>query len=84
MHTFEECKVKLEAVRDTLGHIAKLSKKDYTVTALAESAIHLCDELIREPGLKGDSKDLELQKRYDTLTNMIKKQANDVRNTSGS
>ena len=84
MHTFEECKVKLEAVRETLTHIAKLSKNDYTVTALTESAIQMCDELIREPGLKESPQDQELQKRYNTLTSMLKRQANDSRNTSGS
>ena len=52
-HTFDECLVKVKAIKTLLEQIRRASTEPDTATsyAVADSAIQLCDELVRE----GDS-----------------------------
>ena len=47
MHTFEECKTKIEGIKKSLKRI-KDNGRDYDIVYVAESAIVMCDELLRE------------------------------------
>jgi len=47
VHTFEECKTKIEGIKKSLKRI-KDNGRDYDIVYVAESAIVMCDELLRE------------------------------------
>ena len=49
LHTDEQCKIKVEAVKSLLGQIMRSTKEvEFNSYILAESAVQLCDELLRE------------------------------------
>jgi len=49
MHTYEQCKIKIEGIKSLLGRIKGYSNKENSDTFhMTESAIVMCDELLRE------------------------------------
>jgi len=49
MHTYEQCKIKIEGIKNLLSRIKEHSNKTNSdAIHMTESAIVMCDELLRE------------------------------------
>ncbi|MEO1944647.1 MAG: hypothetical protein ABGY11_10130 [Candidatus Thioglobus sp.] len=49
MHTYEQCKIKIEGIKEILDRIKKHSSKENSdAIHMTESAIIMCNELLRE------------------------------------
>lgn len=47
MHTYEQCKIKIQGIKTLLTRI-KEAERDHDVIHVADSAMVMCDELLRE------------------------------------
>lgn len=48
MHTYEQCKIKIQGIKKTIEMVGNCSKDKHEVLHLVESALAMCDELLRE------------------------------------
>jgi glutamine synthetase len=56
MHSFEQCKVKINGIKIVLNDIKDHAKGQYEIIHRVDSAIAMCDELLRE---KIDGKEIK-------------------------
>ena len=48
MHTYEQCKIKIQGIKTTIESIKDWSKDKHEILHLSDSALAMCDELLRE------------------------------------